>query len=231
MSEPNATPVRSSLLRLVVVVLIAVVGAVAVPAAWSVTLQSEREKARQLATEVAALDARIDEAVARYAQATQALEAVRASVAENRRALRDARRQVDLARDLLAVQARSMYKQSTPTTVDVLFGVSARHSSRSIRTVPAGEAGSSASVTMPVLPSTRSTPTRSGGSCVMLEANRLSRMSVTLETTRKAIHCHPMASGTTTASTAAIPAPIPNGSMKKPAVKISSTMRTAARIA
>lgn len=123
MSEPNATPFRSGMLRLAFVLLIALLGAVAVPTASSVTLQSEREKARSLAAEVAELDARIDAAVARYAQATQSLEAVRASVADNRRAVREARRQVGLARELLAEHARSIYKQSTPTTVDVLFGV------------------------------------------------------------------------------------------------------------
>lgn len=122
MSEPNATPFRSGMLRLVLVALIAVLGAAVVPAARSATLQSEREKARALAAEVADLDARIDAAVARYARATQALEAVRDSVAANRRELRDARRQVDLARELLAEHARSIYKQATPTTVDVLFG-------------------------------------------------------------------------------------------------------------
>ncbi len=123
MSEPNATPFRSGMLRLVLVALIAVVGAAVVPTARSVTLKSEREKARALAAELAALDARIDAAVARYARATQALEAVHAAVAENRRELRDARRQVELARELLAEHARSIYKQATPTTVDVLFGV------------------------------------------------------------------------------------------------------------
>ncbi len=123
MSEPNATPARSGMLRFALVALIAVVGVVAVPAAHSVTLQSERQKARALAAEVAELDARIDAAVARYSQATRALEAVRASVADNRRAAREARRQVDLARELLAEHARSIYKQATPTTVDVLFGV------------------------------------------------------------------------------------------------------------
>lgn len=123
MSEPKATPARSGMLRCVLVALIAVVGAAVVPAAHSVTLESERQKARALAAEVAELDARIDAAVARYSQATRALEAVRASVAGNRRAIREARRQVDLARELLAEHARSIYKQSTPTTVDVLFGV------------------------------------------------------------------------------------------------------------
>jgi peptidoglycan hydrolase CwlO-like protein len=122
-SELNATPVRGRLLRCVLVALIAVVGAVAVPAAHSVTLQSERQKARALAAEVAELDARIDAAVARYSKATRALETVRASIADNRRAAREARRQVDLARELLAEHARTIYKQSTPTTVDVLFGV------------------------------------------------------------------------------------------------------------
>jgi peptidoglycan hydrolase CwlO-like protein len=111
------------MLRCVLVALIAVVGAAVVPAAHSVTLQSERQKARALAAEVAELDARIDAAVARYAQATRALEAVRGSVADNRRAAGAARRQVGLARELLAEHARSIYKQSTPTTVDVLFGV------------------------------------------------------------------------------------------------------------
>ena len=123
MSEPNATPARSCMLRGVLVALIAVVGAFAVPAAHSVTLESERQKARALAAEVDGLDDGIDAAVARYAQATRALEAVRASVEGNRRAVREARRQVDLARELLAEHARSIYKQSTPTTVDVLFGV------------------------------------------------------------------------------------------------------------
>jgi peptidoglycan hydrolase CwlO-like protein len=122
-SEPNATPVRSCMLRTMLVVLLAVLGLTAVPAALSVTAESERQKARALAAEVAELDGRIDDAVARYAQANEALAVVRASIAENRRAVRDARRQVDLAQVLLAERAVSLYKEATPTTVDVLLGV------------------------------------------------------------------------------------------------------------
>ncbi len=123
MSEPNAMPVRSGMVRCMLIALLAVLGLTVVPAAFSVTAASEREEARALAAEVAELDALIDEAVARYARANESLAVVRASISENRHAARDARRQVDLAQGLLADRARSLYKQATPTPVDVLFGV------------------------------------------------------------------------------------------------------------
>jgi peptidoglycan hydrolase CwlO-like protein len=121
-SEPNATPARSGMLRSMLVLVVVLAGLTAVPATSSVTLKTEQQEVRALAAEVAALDARIDKAIVRYAQAAEALEVVRASVVANREAVLDARREVGLAQALLADRARSLYKQSTPTPVDVLFG-------------------------------------------------------------------------------------------------------------
>jgi peptidoglycan hydrolase CwlO-like protein len=123
MSDPKTTPVHGGIVRGILVALVAVLCLSAVPVAAAVTLETERQKARALAGEVAELDARIDTAAGRYARATNALAAVRASIRANREALHDAQRQVSLARGLLADRARSMYKQATPTTVDVLLGV------------------------------------------------------------------------------------------------------------
>ncbi len=84
-------------------------------------LQKDRAKATELAGEVSALDARIGAAVQQYAQATQALDAVRAQIAENKRLQVLSHRQLDLARAILVARAVAMYKHEDVSAIDVIF--------------------------------------------------------------------------------------------------------------
>jgi len=105
---------------LVAVVLLA---AVAAPAfARTGELQKDREQARRLAADVAALDAEIDAAVVRYSQATRSLEAVRGQIKENRRLQRLAYQELRLARTTLAVRAVALYKHDDVTVLDAMIG-------------------------------------------------------------------------------------------------------------
>ena len=58
----------------------------------------------------------------RLAQATQALDAVRGQLAENRRLQRQAYRELGIARDALVTRAVAMYKQDDVGPLDVVFG-------------------------------------------------------------------------------------------------------------
>lgn len=116
--------------RSVVTALAGVVAAcAAVPAVWlpaaraasTSELQSRRAQARQLATEVAALDARIDAVVQRRAQATQALTAVRAQIVRNRRMQRVAVAELRVARATLAARAVALYKNGDVTALDAML--------------------------------------------------------------------------------------------------------------
>ncbi len=107
------------------IALCAVAGAAAVSAApadaLSGQLQQTRDKARVLAADVAALDARIGAAVTRYARATQALEAVRLELKQNRRLQGLAFRQLGIARATLESRAVAMYKHDDVSPLDVVF--------------------------------------------------------------------------------------------------------------
>jgi peptidoglycan hydrolase CwlO-like protein len=85
-------------------------------------LQQNRAEARELAADITALDARIDAAVTRYSRATQALEAVREQVTENRRLQRLAYQELGIARDALATRAVAMYKHEDVSPLDAVFG-------------------------------------------------------------------------------------------------------------
>jgi len=85
-------------------------------------LQQDRAEARELAADIAALDARIDAAVTRYSRATQTLEAVREQLTENRRLQRLAYRELGIARDALATRAVAMYKHEDVSPLDAVFG-------------------------------------------------------------------------------------------------------------
>jgi peptidoglycan hydrolase CwlO-like protein len=84
-------------------------------------LQQDRDKARELAADIQALDARIGAAVTRYARATQALEAVRAQLEDNRRLQQLAYRELGVARATLATRAVAMYKQDDVGPLDAVF--------------------------------------------------------------------------------------------------------------
>ena len=107
------------------IALCAVAGAAAVSAApagaLSAQLHQTRDKARVLAADVAALDARIGAAVTRYARATQALDAVRLELKQNRRLQGLAFRQLGIARAALESRAVAMYKHDDVSPLDVVF--------------------------------------------------------------------------------------------------------------
>ena len=85
-------------------------------------LQQDRAEARGLAADIAALDARIGAAVTRYSRATQALEAVRQQLTQNRRLQRLAYQELGIARDALVTRAVAMYKHDDVSPMDVVFG-------------------------------------------------------------------------------------------------------------
>ena len=84
-------------------------------------LQRDREKARELAGQIGALDARIELAVQDYARATTGLDAVRAEIRSNRRARRVAQLEFDIARGALLRRAVALYKRGDVTALDALF--------------------------------------------------------------------------------------------------------------
>jgi peptidoglycan hydrolase CwlO-like protein len=85
-------------------------------------LQTVREKARQLAVDVASLDGQIAAAVTNYAQATRSLEAVRSQTIENRRLQRLAFRELGVARATLSERAVALYKRDDVTALDAVVG-------------------------------------------------------------------------------------------------------------
>lgn len=85
-------------------------------------LLQDRARARELAADIATLDAQIGSAVTRYARATQALEAVREQITENRRLQRRAYGELGFAREALATRAVAMYKQDDVGPLDAVFG-------------------------------------------------------------------------------------------------------------
>jgi soluble lytic murein transglycosylase-like protein len=84
--------------------------------------QSDRAKARALASEIAGLDARINVAVTKFSRATRALEAVRAQIRENQRQQRLAYQHLSVARAVLTARAVAMYKHEDVTPLDAVFG-------------------------------------------------------------------------------------------------------------
>ena len=94
------------------------------PPARAASLQSAREKAHQLAADVGQLDARIGGAVREYAQATAALQAVRAQIRDNTTRQQLARGELALARATLASRAVALYKHADVTPLDAIFTAS-----------------------------------------------------------------------------------------------------------
>lgn len=85
-------------------------------------LEESRARARALAADIAALDARIDEAVLRYARATEALNDVEQAIRRTRRRQAIARYELGVARGILTERAVSLYKSRAVTSLDVLTG-------------------------------------------------------------------------------------------------------------
>jgi hypothetical protein len=100
----------------------ALIVAVAASPALAAPLQENRAKARALAAEVSALDARIDQAVLRYAKATEALDDVRVAIRRNRRRQAVTRYELDMARRVLTERAVSLYKFPAVSSLDAVFG-------------------------------------------------------------------------------------------------------------
>ena len=84
-------------------------------------LQRDRRTARALAGQIGALDARIEQAVRAYGQATGGLDVVRAEIRDNERARRVARLELDVARSALMRRAVALYKHGDVTALDALF--------------------------------------------------------------------------------------------------------------
>ena len=92
--------------------------------ARAASLQSARDKASQLAADVGELDASIGGAVRKYAQATAALQAVRAQIRANTKSQELARGELALARTTLALRAVALYKHADVTPLDAIFTAS-----------------------------------------------------------------------------------------------------------
>ena len=91
------------------------------PRAGATELSSERQKARAVAAEVVALDARLDTAVAEYAAAAQDLAYLKDQIERNRHELDISRFQLEDAQDALGDRAVAMYKNGEVSFLDVLL--------------------------------------------------------------------------------------------------------------
>jgi len=99
-----------------------ILAAAAVPAgARSGELQSVRAKAKALAADVGALDARIDAAVQRCTRATDSLAAVRGQISANQRLQTLALRELDVARATLLARAVALYKHDDVSAFDAIL--------------------------------------------------------------------------------------------------------------
>jgi peptidoglycan hydrolase CwlO-like protein len=97
-------------------------GVAAVPASARASgLHGVRAKAKALAADVAVLDASIDAAVKRYSRATASLVAVRSEIDDNERLQKQALRELDAARLMLAARAVALYKHDDVSALDAVF--------------------------------------------------------------------------------------------------------------
>lgn len=120
-SRPQRTHRGIVRLAILVASLATVLTIGAAPAGATDQLQSKRSQARELAAQVTNLDARISVAVQKYAQATRALEAVRAKISDTERLQRIARLQLDVARSTLMTRAVALYKRGDVTMLDAIL--------------------------------------------------------------------------------------------------------------
>ncbi len=111
------------LLRTTLVPALAVVLLAFAPfAARATTGADQRAAAAALATQVAQLDARLGSTVAQYAAAAQRMQTLQQAIAADRKQLRVAQYQLDLARQTLAERAAAAYKDRDVSLLDVVLG-------------------------------------------------------------------------------------------------------------
>jgi peptidoglycan hydrolase CwlO-like protein len=95
---------------------------VAAGAASAGELEQTKTRARELATEVSALDARIDAAVLEVGRATSALTSLREQIRDNRRRRRVVHAELEFARAVLQQRAVVLYKRGQVTSLDAMLG-------------------------------------------------------------------------------------------------------------
>jgi hypothetical protein len=91
-------------------------------AARATTRADQRAATTALAAQVAQLDARLGSTVARYAAAAQRMQTLQQAIAADRKQLRVAQYQLDLARQTLAERAAAAYKDRDVSLLDVVLG-------------------------------------------------------------------------------------------------------------
>lgn len=97
-------------------------GLFAAQSAAATPLTDAQQRARDVKQQIVRLDTRLDLAVARYAEATQALLAVKTDIRQNRRQLRLATFSVAAAKDALRRRVVALYKERPVDMLDVLVG-------------------------------------------------------------------------------------------------------------
>jgi hypothetical protein len=91
-------------------------------AAKATTSADQRAAASALAAQVAQLDARLGSTVAQYAAAAQRMQTLQQAISADRKQLRVARYQLDVARQTLAERAAAAYKDRDVSLLDVVLG-------------------------------------------------------------------------------------------------------------
>jgi peptidoglycan hydrolase CwlO-like protein len=104
------------------VLLVSSFGLFAAQPAAATPLTDAQQRVRDVKQQISRLDTRLDLAVARYAEATQALLAVKADIRHNRRQLKLARFNVASAKDALQRRVVAIYKERPVDMLDVLVG-------------------------------------------------------------------------------------------------------------
>ena len=92
-----------------------------VPSAAAAATRDAKAKAHRLAAQVASLDSRINDKFTVYVRAIDALNAVRAEVAQNKKQVKLAEYGLSMAKRDLRVSVVASYKQQTVNILDVLF--------------------------------------------------------------------------------------------------------------
>jgi cell wall-associated NlpC family hydrolase len=84
-------------------------------------VSTKKARLRQVEAQLNDLGMQVEKAVEYYNQATSRLDATRAKIEQNKRALVAAQRQLDLARRQLSARARDIYKTPETDVTDVIF--------------------------------------------------------------------------------------------------------------
>ncbi|MGO8685234.1 MAG: transglycosylase SLT domain-containing protein [Thermoleophilia bacterium] len=105
-------------------VCLALLGGSAAPRAAAASTAGAAAKARSLAAQVVRLDGTINGKVEAYARATSSLLALRAQISQNASQIKDARRNLGIARSALSMSVVATYKQQNVTVLDVMLSSS-----------------------------------------------------------------------------------------------------------